>query len=811
MIRPIISLSRAEWLTGLTLAILSFFAASLLIAGYPQGLTPEQYVPFSYEGDGIAYLWNIQRAIEGVWYFENDRAGFPFGSNHLDYPTSDTGTYLIIKLLGWIFTSPVSVMNLYYLLGFSACAFTAYLVSRTLNVSRPFSMVVALVYSFSSFHFWRIGHLYFTWYFVAPLFFYFGFKLFSEHLVFTDPKQGIKRKIFSAAGLIFIASFGIYYSFFGCIVIAVCTVLSATIQRSWRHLIEGGLTLGCVILGVLMNVAPSLYYIFTEGENREGVNRLAAESELYALKITQMLLPRADHRLDSFFEFASRYNGTFPLITENMSASLGLLGSVGFLLLIASLLLYVIPTSQATFTNQRNEMSCFYSLQFRLRVLATLTFAMVLLGTVGGGSSLFAMLVSTSIRSWNRISIFIAFISVLALILCVDFLLTKYIKPIYSKISGVLLALTLLILGLYDQTTKPCHECMAANQKLMANDSSFIQTIEASLPSKAAVYQLPYMAYPESNPVNSLGSYDQARGLLHSTDLRWSFGGMRGRTGDWFYRKLAQLPIAQQMTIVKAMGFSGVYLDRRGYLATGSDSRCSLFINNKIERIKHDCMTIAEVENDIDTALGAQLSKLRMVSKDQHLTFTPIKVLDNAMLNASEQHQADLVLANSYLKPIGFMLVDGIPKQTEGGYEAPLDFRKDSLDFPHYVGSVTGLSGFTSVDGATVGRFSDAMEAKLITVWLSKPLPKKFTLTLRAEASGPNVGKPLKIKVGQQIQEVVLDEKFSTHTVIFETSKPAYKIEFKPYEPFSPARRWRAADRRFVAVHFQQLEIKPID
>lgn len=806
MIRPITSLAKSEWIIGLLLAIFSFFAASLLISGYPQGLQPELNVPFTYGGDGIAYLWNIQRAIEGAWYFENERSGFPFGSNHLDYPTSDTGTYLVLKFLGWMFSSAVSVMNLYYLIGFSFCAFAAYIVPRSLDVSRQFSIVIALVYSFSSFHFGRIGHLYFTWYFVAPIFFYFGLRLFSERLVFTDSKQNVKSKLLSIFGLIFIASYGIYYAFFGCIVIALCTALAAIFRRSWRHLAEGVLTLSFVVLGVLINVMPSLYYIFTEGDNREGINRLAAESELYALKITQMLLPRADHRLDSFFEFASRYNGAFPLITENMSASLGLIGSAGFLLLMASVLLYLIPTSQPT-TNQPNELT--RSLQFRLRVFATLALAMVLLSTVGGGSSLFAMVVSTSIRSWNRISIFILFISVLALVLCIDTFVTKYLKPVYSRFLGGALALTLLIGGLYDQTTKPCHECTVTNKVLVANDGAFIRAIEASLPSKAAIYQLPYMTYPESNAVNGLGSYDQARGLLHSSDLRWSFGGMRGRTGDWFFRKLAQLPIDQQMTVVKAIGFSGVYVDKRGYLLNNGDIRCKDFITSKIDRIKHDCLTFSELESDINDAVGFSFSNRKITSEDKNLSFTPIKT--NEVIDLKDQSSITLDLANSYLKPIGFRIENRMPVQIEGGFDEPLDFRKSHMDFPNYVGGVTGLSGFTAVNGMNVGRFSDAMEAKLVTVWLAKPLPKSFTLTLRAEASGPNVGKPLRVKVGKQIQEIVLSDKFDSQSLTFKTQKPTYKIEFMPYEPFSPARRWRAADRRFVSIHFQQLDIKSND
>ena len=806
MIQPISSLIKSEWRIWLPLGVIAFVAASLLMSGYPAGLSPELHTPFTYSGDGMAYLWNVQRAIEGAWYFENARSGFPFVSNHLDYPTSDTGTYLVLKLLGWFLLTATATMNVYYLLGFSLCAVAAYLVTRTFGVSKQLSFATALLYSFSSFHFWRLGHLYFTWYFVAPLFFYVGLRLFSNQLIFADPNVRWTTKLLNACALLVLASFGIYYALFGCFVILLCTILASAFKRSWKYLLEGTITIGFVVLGVLLNVVPSLIYIFTQGENSEGVGRLAGESELYGLKITQMLLPRADHRLDSFFEFASRYNDAFPLVTENISSSLGAIASLGFLLLIGVLMLSLVMNRTISTSHTFDQTS---SLQFRLQILAILTLGMVLMATVGGGSSLFAMLISTSIRSWNRISIFIAFISILAFMLCVDRVIAKYTKATYLWLVGGIFALILLVVGIYDQTVRPCHSCISTNKTLVANDVAFIKAIETNLPPQAAIYQLPYMAYPESSSVNGLGSYDQARGLLNSTNLRWSFGGMRGRTGDWFFRKLAQLPIDQQVTIIKAVGFSGIYLDRRGYMGEGVDKRCEPFDKNKIDRIKNNCLTIAEVERDIADAVGPVYNQQQLVSKDKQLTFTPLKPVDAQTTGDAKQSEAAVLLANTYLKPIGFQIENGIPIQTDGGFEEPLDFRKSELDFPHYVGRVTGLAGLTAVDGAFVGRYSDAIEAKAVTVWLSKPLPKKFKLQLHAEAAGPNAGKPLKIKVGKQIKEVVLNDKFSTQAVSFEITDKVRKIVFIPAEPFSPMRRWGAADKRFVAVHFQQLTITP--
>ena len=797
--QPFLTIARDEWRIWLIGAVLAFVAASLLISGWPQGLVPEIVTPFTYGGDGLSYLWNIKRVVEGGWYFENAHAGFPFGSNHLDYPTSDTGSYLVLKLLGSLFHSPVAAANLYYLLGYSLSLVAAYIVSRTLGISRHFSIAGAVLYAFTSFHFGRIGHLFFTWYFVAPLFFYYGFRVFSRDLLFLGAGQGFKKNALHAIALIVLASFGIYYALFGCMVLVICAVLAATWQRSWRHLSAGILAAGCVVLGVLMNVMPSLVHLALHGENREGVNRLAAESELYALKITQLLLPRADHRLESFYELASQYNNAFPLVTENISASLGVAGSLGFLLLLGG----VFVASLLAHSQSRHQSNHVVSgIQLRLLVLSTLSLALLLMATVGGFSSLFAMLVSTSIRSWNRISIFIAFLSVTAFVMVLDQLVLSYVRPAYRVAVGRVLVCALLILGVLDQTAKPCHTCLAANQALFENDKNFIQAIEKSLPAHAAIYQLPYMAYPENGSVNSLGSYDQARGHLHSSNLNWSFGGIRGRDGDWFYRKLALLPMHHQISVIKAMGFSGVYVDRRGYLGAGPDKRCAAYASSKTDRAKNDCMTVSEVEQDISEAIGAPAAQHKLLSHDNKLSFSPLGAFDAQAGGDAE----NLAKANSYLLPIGFELIKGRPVPA-GGFEEVIDLRKSEL--PAYVGRVTGLSGISEVGAQLLGRWSDANQAKRVTIWLAKPLPAKFTLKIRALGAGPNAGKPLQIKIGKQTKELVFGSDFESKSVSFELPEPLYKIEFKPFDPFSPARRWGTDDTRLLGVEFEQISILP--
>ena len=479
-----------------------------------------------------------------------------------------------------------------------------------------------------------------------------------------------------------LASFGIYYALFGSMVLFASAMLAAILYKSWAHFRLGLMCCGAVCLGVLLNVAPSLWHLATMGSNLEGVNRFPAESELYGLKLAQMFLPRGDHRLDSLYDFASRYNYNFPLVTENISSSLGSAGSLGLLLLILSVFMAPMLLNSNLKTAQNRKFAN------QMLIMGLLVCSLFFMATVGGFASLFALLVSASIRSWNRISIYIEFISVVALMLFLEWLFGRYTNRFNNKLQTglrILLAGVLVFYGVVDQTVKPCRACLNSNHTLFEHDKNFIQSIEKTLPANSAIYQLPYMGYPEYSPVNSLGSYDQACGHLHSTTLKWSFGGIRGREGDWFYRKLAHLPMEQQLTVAQALGFSGVYIDRRGYLNTKIEKRCAVYASSKMSRLKNDCLTVGEIEQDIANVLGSDAAgtSSKRVSPDKQLSFFPIQ----AGVNLPTSKTAAVALANQYLLPIGFEIINGVPVSA-GGFESPIVFRK--TEFPPFFAGVTG-------------------------------------------------------------------------------------------------------------------------
>ncbi len=530
-------------------------------------------IPLLYAGDGLFTSSLIKRLIDGAWYFNNTATGFPFGAKFLDYPASDAGSFFVLKLLGLITGSYAKTFNLYYLLSFPVTAVVSFYVLRKFSISNTFSLTGALIFTFLPFHFIRLGHLFYTWYFSPPLFVWFCLRIFTNTPPFFSEEKRVKSNTIDVILLLILSSFCVYYAFFGILMLILSGSVASIRFQSRKNILSALIAIFIVSAGVGANLAPNIIYRFEHGVNHEVGQRLPLESEAYGLKISQLLLPLREKGLPDRFAF---------LQVNNLN-SFGTLASIGFLMLIALALI------------QKNKDS-------RLYLLTSLLIFLLLFATIDGFSALFAIFITPSMRAWDRISIFIGFISIAGLMVVVDQYFKKT-KIRFARSLTFLSAIALVIFALWDQTTPMWPGAYPPTQQAFTNDREFVQKIEGIMPAGAAIYQLPYMPFPETPPVHELTDYALFRGYLHSTHLNWSYGGMKGRPGDLFFRELFKQPIARQVEIIKRIGFDGIYIDRRGY-------------------------------EDHGAALEAELSKITgqppaIISADHNLVFFTIPLLDS--------------------------------------------------------------------------------------------------------------------------------------------------------------------------------------
>ena len=507
-------------------------------------------IPFYYAGDAAFYAMSIKGTVENGWYWQNPSLGAPGNQELYDFPAFDNAVVIFMLLLSMLTHNPFLIMNVHYLLSFPLITLTSLYVLRQFRLSYVPALFCSLLYAFLPYHFLRNeSSLNITAYYVVP-------PAILVVLWITRENLAPKTKKFLASVLISIllGCSGVYFPYFFCFLLLVGGIIGSlklqTVRPALMALILTGITAGTVVV----NLAPSLIYKYRHGD-AHAITRGPAEAEKYGLKISQLVLPITGHRV-GLFDRLKGFHDRNSLVSEDDGSSLGLLGAIGFLGLLAQLL-------------YRKEL--FAGHDGLLHDLSILNIFSVLLGIAGGFGLLFALYVSSAIRAYNRISVFIAFFALMAVGIAIEniYRTGAQIRNKPRNILHVILPVALII-AVLDQTTAAYRPTFEKTKAEFLSDRQFVNGIEASMPARAMIFQLPYTPFPENPATHKMGGYDHLRGYLHSKNLRWSFGAIRNRDTDLAQRQLAALAPAQLVEKLAAAGFSGIYVDRYGYEDNGA-------------------------------------------------------------------------------------------------------------------------------------------------------------------------------------------------------------------------------------------------
>jgi hypothetical protein len=498
-------------------------------------------VPFYYSGDSLFYSMFVRGTIDNGWYWRNPALGAPDGQVLYDFPGLDNAVAIGIRLLSVFTHNTWLVLNLFYLLTFPLITLASLYAFRQFKFSYLPALVCSLLYAFLPYHFMRNEtHFLLSAYYAVPL----------AVMVLLWVAAGAlelrtKKFIVAVIACVIAGSSGIYYPFFSCYLLLIAGAIGSLKLRRLQPLGMALIMIALTCATIVINLSPSFIDKYRHPRS-EVLLRSPAEAERYGLRISQLVLPISDHRI-ARFDRIKRLHNSSTTITENDTSSLGLIGSIGFLALLVQLLLRkeLLPDPISLF-----------------RDLSMLNIFAVLLGIIGGFGFLFAVLVSSAIRSYNRISTYIAFFSLMAVALGLESLYRRMSK---QRIVFYVLVGTIFIGGFLDQTAHYFVPDYSRTRDDFVNDAEFVNRIEASVPAGAMIFQLPYVPFPENGPTHQMKDYDHFRGYLHSKNLRWSYGTMKGGPGDRAQQRVAQLPPAEFVEALVSVGFSGIYLDRNGY------------------------------------------------------------------------------------------------------------------------------------------------------------------------------------------------------------------------------------------------------
>jgi phosphoglycerol transferase len=407
-------------------------------------------------------------------------------------------------------------------------------------------VVGSLLFAFLPYHFWPgEGHLFLVAYFMIPLVVWLAVRIYQGWNVVSRPGEeeaGLARSskwemLLSIVICLAVGSTSVYHSYFACFLLLTAGIWASVYHRRPRLMALAVLFVAVISLSCMANLFPSILYSWRHGGNPEAVVRNPIAAEVFGLKINNLVLPPETFRLARYIPPASTEGSRY-------GSYLGLIGSVGFLILIA----------YAFMPSGGNSL---------MRSLSHLNLASVILGTVGSFSFLLALFVTPWIRCYFRLCVFLGFMGILAAVYLLDRFGRAYFQTPARRWIFQLGLGGVLLIGVWDQTDKHFIPEYGSQRAEFESDRQFIQKIESMIPGQA-VFQLPYAPFPEFS-VQEMNCYDHFRGYLHSRTLRWSGGAIKGRSVDFWQRLLCVQSVDRMVRSVALAGFKGIYIDRMGY------------------------------------------------------------------------------------------------------------------------------------------------------------------------------------------------------------------------------------------------------
>ncbi|MCA1568898.1 MAG: hypothetical protein LC798_00985 [Chloroflexi bacterium] len=627
---------------------------------------------FDVAGDSSYYLASIKGVLENGWFLHNPDIGAPFGQSNHDFAIGDVAHYVLVWLLGLVLGDPVVVFNAFFLLCFPLIAVVAYAVLRDLGAMRAPALVASVLFAFLPYHMIRgPQHLFLTSYWEIPLAVWLVVIVAEgRSLIRRAAPRG--RTLLIIAACVLVGAGSSYYAIFALLVLLTVVPTAAIARRSRAIALQGAAITALVAASFALANAPAIVYPMVHGANDSVAVRQPGDSELFGLKLADMVIPRNTHRVDALARRGQSYYARTPLRSEGFNPALGSVATLG---LVAALLV-LLATGLASVTASLRRS--------RIAVAGAVALMSFLIGTVGGGSALIAYGLTPQLRGWNRLGLFIAFAALLAVALLLTALgdrLRARGRPAW--LLGMIAALVGAV-GVYDQTSvidAPDYAAVAAGWKA---DADFVTKIQDRFAPGTKILQLPYMSYPENGSLHGLGDYDLFTGYLHTKNLRWTYGAVRGRLSDWHGAHQALAP-DQIATAAMAAGFGAVYLDRAGYADGGAATAAAL-----------------------ETLAGSGASGLSADARLQFFDLRPAATRLAARTTLAERAQ----LSRALLYPVALGYGDGFSYQEHAG---PTPFR--------WAGTDARLTLESSLAGTRDVRFT----AQLFG---GGPQPSTVTLTL---------------------------------------------------------------------------------
>lgn len=512
-------------------------------------------IPLQIDNDAITVYTSFKMIIEEGWFFTNQRLSYPFQYNSLPFNTNYIFEPILVYLFSFFTHDYILIGNLIYLLTYYLVEFAIFYVFVQLKFTTIVSFLSAIIYTSLSYHYQRgIIHISLSYYWTIPLLILLLFK-------YLNSKKWIQ--IIFILSIISITT--VYNLFFSAIVLFLSLIYFREKYNDMKKIKELVLYFFILVGFVLIWNIPFLYnkIYYTKAEMPSIISRLYIESEMYGLKMIQILSPITNHQIGILGKIKEKFVQSV-LANENETTSLGILLSLCFIYLMYMLIF------QSKF-NLRVKKLHFDLIQYSSRM----SLAIFLIGTVGGIGSIFNFLITKNFRAYNRIIVFIAFFCLIAFAVLAQKFVQRNRKNKLILSGFIILILAITYLDSARNKFVPVKSWVPNSYKSdvsmhniikerIESERAFFQKIENSVPKSSAIYQYPYMDFPESPHIHEMRDYSHFRAFLNTHSLKWSYGAIKGsQASDWNHW-LNDQPLEKQIDTLKKSNFVGIYLERAG-------------------------------------------------------------------------------------------------------------------------------------------------------------------------------------------------------------------------------------------------------
>jgi hypothetical protein len=144
------------------------------------------------------------------------------------------------------------------------------------------------------------------------------------------------------------------------------------------------------------------------------------------------------------------------------------------------------------------------------------------------------------------------------------------------RVVATVIAGILVVVAFVDQTPYDASRTFMQTQTAFTADQRYFSTIQNDLPAQSMVLQLPYIRFPEEAAPNGTLGTDELIPFLHTSTIRWTAGGIKGRPAADWPDQVSQYDTPQMLTLAAAANMSGILLDTNAYADRGKSLISSL-------------------------------------------------------------------------------------------------------------------------------------------------------------------------------------------------------------------------------------------